>query len=255
LRWFFLYALLSVDVMTPFLVAQFAQSQEGDPSNSPRLLARAAEALVETVERTTDISTVDALRVCRTYQERLATKGVAKNQAQPRYHHLFELGLVDRIEKEDKGRRVVPYVATDAGRRAAEVLEPLRRQVEDQQELIDRRFFQWCADTYQLTAKPCDSDLHRLYYFARGFPYLEREIGFTPGRTVAVAGCLLALEDGWIVEVSEMFAVLRQMAAGPWRRFLEYSGGSRLDQEFLIKVKPDLVPTLEREMHASQPQS
>src|SRR5262249_47815781 len=142
------------------------------------------------------------------------------------------------------------YIATEAGRRAADVLEPLRHKIEDQQELIDRRFFQWCADIYQLGAKPCDVDLRRLYYFARGFPFLEREIGFTPGRTVAVAGCLLALEDGWIVEVSEMFAVLRQMAAGPWRRFLEYSGGSRLDQEFLIKVNPELAPTLEREMHA-----
>ena len=41
-----------------------------------------------------------------------------------------------------------------------------------------------------------------------------------------------------------MFRTLRDMAAGPWRPYLEYSGGSRLDQEFLIKVKPGLIPVL-----------
>ena len=60
----------------------------------------------------------------------------------------------------------------------------------------------------------------------------------------------ISLEEAWIIEVAEMFDVLRRMAAGPWRRYLEYSGGSRLDQEFLIKVKPDLIPALEKELQA-----
>jgi hypothetical protein len=63
-----------------------------------------------------------------------------------------------------------------------------------------------------------------------------------------LAGCLLALEDGWVVEVAEMFDLLRRMAAGPWRPYLEYSGGSRLDQEFLIKIKPGLISALESEL-------
>jgi hypothetical protein len=58
-------------------------------------------------------------------------------------------------------------------------------------------------------------------------------------------GCLLALEDGWIVEVAEMFRLLQRIAAGPWRPYLEYSGGSRRDQEFLMKVRPDLIRILE----------
>jgi hypothetical protein len=155
---------------------------------------------------------------------------------------------LDRLEKEEQGRRIVPYVATECGKRAASVLEPLRRNEDDDQETIDMHFFRWAAEIYQFKAQPCDSDLRRLYYFARGFPYLEREIGFTPGRTVAIAGCLLALEEGWIIEVAEMFDVLRQMAAGPWRRYLEYSGGSRLDQEFLIKVKAELISAVEAEL-------
>jgi hypothetical protein len=84
--------------------------------------------------------------------------------------------------------------------------------------------------------------------FHRGYSYLEREIGFTPGRTVALAGCLLALEDGWLIEVAEMFSLLQRAAAGPGRPFLEYSGGSRLDQEFLIKIKSSLAPALQAEV-------
>jgi hypothetical protein len=118
----------------------------------------------------------------------------------------------------------------------------------DQQEELDRHFFSWAAQIYEMPARSCDGDLRRLLYFARGYPYLEREIGFTPGRTVALAGCLLALEEGWLVEVAEMFSLLQRAAAGPWRPYLEYSGGSRLDQEFLIKIRATLLPRLRAEL-------
>ncbi|REJ92337.1 MAG: hypothetical protein DWQ34_13185 [Planctomycetota bacterium] len=248
LQLFLLYALLSVDILTPFLLKRFASSQQGDPSNSPKLLPQAANDLVDSLVDVTDISNVESLRSCRQFAERLQSKAVARNQAQPRYHHLFELGLVDRSEADDGGRRVVPYVATDAGSRAASVFQTLREDTEQQLELIDTHFFHWAAEIYDFDAKPCDGDLRRLYYFARGFPYLEREIGFTPGRTIALAGCLLGLEEGWIIEIAEMFSVLRTMAAGPWRPYLEYSGGSRLDQEFLIKVKPGLIDAIEEQL-------
>lgn len=244
---FYLYSLLSVDVLTAFLLQEFATETKGDPSNAPRLIGRAAEQLVITVEQTGDISTVERIRDCRLLADRLSKKGVAKNQAQPRYFHLFELGLLDR---GPSGQPRSPYWATDAGRRAARMLEDIRTCPEEQQDLLDQHFFRWAAEIYQLPARCCDSDLRRLLYFTRGYPYLEREIGFTPGRTVALAGCLLALEEGWLIEVAEMFSLLQRMAAGPWRPYLEYSGGSRLDQEFLIKVKPTLLPALQAEVGA-----
>lgn len=248
LQLFFFYMLLSADILTPFLISEFAATPGGDLPNAPRLLPSASKRLVAAIEAVTDISTADALRQCRTYATRLEAKPVAKNQAQPRYHHLFELGLLERVEREEKGRRTAPYIPASACRRAADALKPLREDAEEQQDTLDKNFFRWASVIYQIPAKTCESDLQRLYYFARGFPFLEREIGFTPGRTVAVAGCLLALEQGWIIEVAEMFDVLRRMAAGPWRRFLEYSGGSRLDQEFLINVKPELLPAIEQEL-------
>jgi len=248
LQLFFLYALLTADILTPFLLTEFAVNDDGDLPNSPKLLARAAEQLVEAVSRHVDISNIESVRESRTYAERIQKKGVAKNQAQPRYHHLFELGLLERVETDIEGRRTVPCVANEATRRAVESLTPLRERPEDQQDLLDRNFFRWAGEIYGRVVHPCSDDRRRLLYFARGFDYLQREIGYTPGRTVALAGCLLAWEDGWLVEVDEMFDLLRRMAAGQWRPYLEYSGGSRLDQEFLIKIKPGLIPALEQEL-------
>jgi hypothetical protein len=245
IRNFYLYTLLSVDVLTPFLLAQFATTPEGDPKNAPKLISRAAQRLFEFVEGSSDITSIGDVRTCRTLAERLSAKGVAKNQAQPRYHHLFELGLLRRLSTE---RGAVPYATCEAGLRATDVLQPLRENPQGQQDLIDRNFFRWASQIYDIPAQTCSDDRRQLLYFARGFPFLQREIGFTPGRTIAVMGCLLALEDGWIVEVADMFRLLQRMAAGPWRPYLEYSGGSRLDQEFLIKVRPGLIDALEGEL-------
>jgi hypothetical protein len=245
LRLFYLYTLLSVDVLTPFLLEQFAMTPEGDSRNAPRLIGRAAQALFHVVEGSSDITSIDDVRTCRSLADRLSAKGVAKNQSQPRYHHLFELGLLERLPSE---RGAVPYAVCSAGLNAARVFQPLRDDPQGHQDLIDRNFFGWASQIYDLPARACTDDRRRLLYFARGYPFLQREIGFTPGRTVAVMGCLLALEDGWIVEVADMFRLLQRMAAGPWRPYLEYSGGSRLDQEFLIKVRPDLARALEDEL-------
>ncbi len=245
LRLFYLYSLLAVDALTPYLLQAFADEQVGDTSNAPRLLARAADQLVATVESRSDIGTVETVRECRQYAERMGKRGVSKNQAQPRYYHLYELGLLDR---GPSGQPRVPYTLTPAGCRAAAALAPLRNHPENQQELLDCHFFAWAAEIYGIAAKRCESDIRQLFYFTRGYPFLEREIGFTPGRTVALAGCLLALEEGWLVEVAEMFSLLQRAASGPWRPYLEYSGGSRLDQEFLIKIRPTLEATLLAEL-------
>jgi hypothetical protein len=160
--------------------------------------------------------------------------------------------LLDRFETDIRGRRIVPYKANRASTIADSVLQPMRDDPFEQQDLLDRHFFRWASAIFERPHRRCEDDRQRLYFFAQGFEYLQREIGFTPGRTVALAGCLLAWEQAWIVEVDEMFDLLRRMAGGPWRPYLEYSGGSRLDQEFLIKIKPGLIPALESSLHQSQ---
>src|SRR5262249_41665911 len=192
LQVFLLYSLLSVDILTPFLLHGFATCEQGDLPNAPKVLQQAANGLIAALEPKADITRIDDLREARTYSERLQKKGVARNQAQPRYHHLFELQLLRRVEGDIHGRRIVPYLPNDASSRAAAVLAPLREEPDEQQNLLDLHFFGWAAEIFAKEAKRCEEDVRRLFFFARGYGYLEREIGFTPGRTIALAGCLLA---------------------------------------------------------------
>jgi hypothetical protein len=75
---------------------------------------------------------------------------------------------------------------------------------------------------------------------------LGREFGFTPGRTLALHACLMALEQGEVLEVEQVFNAVYDAARTPWERFLHYSGGSRFDREFLIRVDAEMVSALER---------
>lgn len=81
-------------------------------------------------------------------------------------------------------------------------------------------------------------------YFARAFELTGREIGFTPGRTVSFAACLLALEDGRLAEIDTMFEAVRAGARTNVGEHLVFSGGSRLDGEFLVRVKPEAAQLL-----------
>src|SRR5262245_44139917 len=74
--------------------------------------------------------------------------------------------------------------------------------------------------------------------------FVGREIGFTPGRTVSLAVCLLALEDGRLAEVDSMSDAVYAGAKADLREHFIFSGGSRFDREFMIRVRPEIVPLL-----------
>jgi hypothetical protein len=86
--------------------------------------------------------------------------------------------------------------------------------------------------------------LTALTFFAKAFALVGREIGFTPGRTVALAASLLALENDYVIEVDSMLEAVGDAAQGDFGEHLLFSGGSRLDREFLIRVKPELDDVL-----------
>ncbi len=86
-------------------------------------------------------------------------------------------------------------------------------------------------------------------YFAKAFELTGREIGFTPGRTVSFTACLLALEDGRLAEIEGMFDAVREGAKTKLGEHLIFSGGSRFDREFLIRVKPEAMPVLQERLN------
>ena len=153
ITYLFLYTLLSVNVLTPFLLEQFAMTPEGDPKNAPgSSAARLSDCSNSSRDRAISPAST-TFGLVEPWQNALSAKGVAKNQAQPRYHHLFELGLLKRLSSE---RGAVPYAACESGMRATDVLQPLRENPQGQQDLIDRNFFGWASQI-----RHPGPDLHR----------------------------------------------------------------------------------------------
>ncbi len=71
---------------------------------------------------------------------------------------------------------------------------------------------------------------------------------FTPGRTLALQACLLAYAAGELLEIAQVFDSVYDAAKSKWSDHLRYSGGSRMDREFMFKVAPQLSPVLEEDI-------
>jgi len=244
-----LYALLSADIVIPFLVKELSESLVGEKENAENEdaetstvnriersrqvikhksyspLNESLDRLIRTIEGELPIEQTLLLKEVADLRARLQSTKALEHHFRPRRQFLKDLGLLES-----------PFVPNIATRKAAECWHGLRDNPLKQDWLIERHFFRWSNEIYGFSAKPASDDLVRLDYFARGFPIVSREIGFTPARTVALAGCLLAIEEGTLIEIEEMFKMMKAMAKGPYRPYLFYSGGSRLDREFLIRV-------------------
>ena len=103
---------------------------------------------------------------------------------------------------------------------------------------MDTEFFRGAGLLYDHRLREPEQ-LEALRYFVRAFPAVKRGIGFTPGRTVALLAGMQAWHDGVRLEIDRTFDEVYAAARGPYSRLLQFSGGSRLDREFLISVKPE----------------
>jgi len=250
-----LYLLLRADILLPFLLATqpsaqalaASGSQSQRPSTEisglrPQSLLEAIDNLVAAIGDDLPIDQALLLKEIRNMQTRFKSPKALNHHYRPRRQYLLDLKLLEKSSPSKAGTEQL-YLPTVAGARVAEACQELLQHPLEQDRLLEEKFFGWVARIYDVPVRPPGGDITRLEYFARGFPLVGRDIGFTPGRTVAVAGCLLALEDGVLIEVEHMFRMMREMAKSPFRPFLHYSGGSRLDCEFLIKI--DVNPLLE----------
>jgi hypothetical protein len=87
-----------------------------------------------------------------------------------------------------------------------------------------------------------------MLWFAQAFKEIGREFGFTPGRTLALKACLMAWERGYTMEVGDVFDAVYRAAKQPIHEYLHFSGGSRFDREFLIRVDDEAITYLEQQI-------
>lgn len=265
-RGLYIWSLLESDALLPFVLREFVNRKQNDPN----LLAAAVDALIEHFSRGARIDSARELKSLRAYRDRVG-KGahaprasrvgrgqglrafieraaaqpgfkVHRHHVRPRLEHLVDVGVLRRRAEAHASDTV--YVADDATHRAVAEWSDLLDDPKRIRKSLDTRFFGSLARIVGIPATSACSRREALTYFARAYSLVGREIGFTPGRTVALAACLLALEDDRVCEIEAMFTAVYDCAKTALGEHLVFSGGSRLDGEFLIRVKPELTTAL-----------
>jgi hypothetical protein len=59
----------------------------------------------------------------------------------------------------------------------------------------------------------------------------------------------MALEAGRLIELTDAFETVYRAPRGPWGQRIGFSGGSRFDREFMIRIDQGLATDLERALH------
>jgi hypothetical protein len=129
----------------------------------------------------------------------------------------------------------------------AAVLAPLAGDVMRIERFLDSSLFGTWTLLQGTSSRRVTTVEGRLLWFARAFRSIGREFGFTPARTLATKACLMAWEAGVTLEVAEVLACVYDAARTGWNRYLRFSGGSRFDSEFLIRVDEGMLAALEQD--------
>jgi hypothetical protein len=166
-----------------------------------------------------------------------------ENYLRPRLEILVDLGLVGRKPGQ---RGDFPWIVIPATENLAREWRLLVSRTSPVHAYLDRQFFGSMMSVMNVAHRRVTDGDETLLWFARAVRWVARDIGFTPGRTGALLACLLAWEAGAIVEVDDVYDAVYGSAGSRWSSYLHFSGGSRFDKEFLVKVDDALVPELEK---------
>ena len=246
----YLKLLLRAEVLFPALLTEFAEREaRGDAiaTRGPRgLLRHSVQRLSKAIGEPTDPADVLPYRALVDFAESVTkTSSTEENYLRPRLEILVDLGLVAR-RGGSTGEKAGAFTwsVSPVGRAVAQAWEWLSKHPLKVDEYLDKDFIQTCAPLVTTSSLRIASDQEILSWFAHAFRELHRDIGFTPGRTVAQLASLLAAEIGVRVEIDHVFRVVYASAQSQYGPFLKFSGGSRFDNEFLIRVEPEISSLL-----------
>jgi hypothetical protein len=243
----YLRLILSAEMLLPFLVGEMVRRQSAAIQVSTRgehgLLRGAVGRMLEAIGEPEDPSDMLAVRDVSDFQEAiLTTESTEENYLRPRLEILVDLGLVSRKHVAGKSRTDFMWITNETTERLATEWAGL----EDISEYLDHEFFASMARVYARELRRITSIEEVLLWFAKAFVRIGRDVGFTPGRTCAVLACLIAWESGALIEIDQVFTAVFEAGRSNWSNYLHFSGGSRFDKEFLIRVDQEAVAELEK---------
>lgn len=251
----YLRLLMDAEVLWPSLVCEMVEREDSGRILASRgeegLLKAAVDRLLSGLGDKVDLLDLADLRNVHEFRDAIAGKpSTAENYLRPRMEILVDLDLVGRRPAE-RGRNFFAWTPTDRTRRLAHEWADLTVAGNHVEKYLETSFFGSMNRVLEIGAKPARDTRAVLLWFARAFAEVGRDFGFTPGRTVAEQACLMAWSSGTVLEISDVFDAVYAAARSEWSHHFRFSGGSRMDREFMIRVEPALVRDLEESQISS----
>jgi len=247
----YLRLMLAAEMLFPFLIEEMVDRHaDGRPIGTRGergLLRGAVDRLLKTIGEPEDPEDILAVREISEFHAVLMAKpSTEENYLRPRLEILVDLGLVGRKPIHDKSRSDFMWVVTDATERLSTEWRNLLIGKKTIPEYLGAEFFESMSRVFDRTLRKVLSRDEKLLWFTRAFHRIGRDFGFTPGRTCALLACCLAWESNFLLEIDEVFDAVYQAGRTEWSRYLHFSGGSRFDREFLIRIDPEALNELEK---------
>jgi hypothetical protein len=252
----YLRLLLGAEILWPSLVVELVERADAKRTLATRgqdsLLQAGVVRLLSELGQPSDPADILDLRDITEFRESIAAKpSTEENYLRPRLELLLDLDLIGRDSDRTRGKDAFPWVPTPRTRMLGDEWAHLTHKGNYVPEYLENAYFGSMARVYQVDAKRITDSRHVLLWASRAFTYVGREVGFTPGRTLAIMACILAFEAGEVLEVRQVFDAVYAAAKAEWGEYLRFSGGSRFDREFMIKLQPGLSDALERDIKAT----
>jgi hypothetical protein len=191
-------------------------------------------------------SEVENLDELKGYAERMRKWTSFRHHVPPRLEWLVDVGLLKHNGAVASGPDHVlghAYTILEPCRRAGKYLEQHLLKNFACDRFVHFRLFSFLNEVYGLEAKNPASDEEVFRYLALGYHFVARDLGDTPAKSAALMGAILALEQGVLINLSKMYEVGRKPPPA-CAQMIEYSGGSRLDDEFMFSIRPKALKGL-----------
>ncbi len=246
--------MLAAESLYPFILCELVRlADRGDKPaacGDKGLLRAAVRSLLGNVGRISDPEDALALADVEQFRESIERKqSTEENYLRPRLEILVDLGVLERRGTPGGKRSEFVWEVSDRTRQLASELSVLATADKilsgEIENYLDRRFFTSMDRVFGTNYRPVASEVGRLSWFAKAFLDIGREFGFTPGRTLALKACFMAWEAGQIMEVGDVFDTVYRAARSRFEKYLHFSGGSRFDREFLIRIDEELLTCLQ----------
>jgi len=245
--------MLANEIIYPFLLSEFVERVARGDRLSTRgehgLLLCAVKRLVDTIE-ITDPEDAPALWEVEKFRDAIAeSDSTQENYLRPRLEILVDLGFLGRKQPRGGKRSDFMWEITQSTRALSEELREFtsRDSCGRLGDYLDKGYFASMARALGRSMSPVTEPTEHLLWFAKAFKDIGRELGFTPGRTLALRACLMAWQNGRTMELKNAFDAVYYAADKKIAKYLHFSGGSRFDREFLIRIDEEIIDELKAE--------